>query len=86
MPSRMVNFKKHLQFLSFDQQISEINLAIDGVHNLNNMIKAKENMDKKYRAIKELKSLRKKLISDNKEIVTLSCILFVLINSMSLNL
>ena len=82
----MVNFKKHLQFLSFDQQISEINLAIDGIHNLNNMVNVKENIDKKYRAIKELKALRKKIISDNKEIVTLLCILFALINSMSLDL
>ena len=86
MPSRMVNFKKHLQFLSFDQQISEINLAIDGIHNLNNMVNVKENIDKKYRAIKELKALKKKIVSGNKEIVTLLCILFVLINSMPLNL
>ena len=34
MPSRMLNFKKHLQFLSFDQQISEINFAIDDIYNL----------------------------------------------------
>ena len=86
MPSRMVNFKKHLQFLSFDQQISEINLAIDGIHNLNNMVNVKENIDKKYRAIKGLKALKKKIVSGNKEIVTLLCILFVLINSMPLNL
>ena len=33
MPSRLVNFKKHLQFLSFDQQISEINFAIDDIYN-----------------------------------------------------
>ena len=82
----MVNFKKHLQFLSFDQQISEINLAIDGIHNLNNMVNVKENIDKKYRAIKGLKALKKKIVSGNKEIVTLLCILFVLINSMPLNL
>ena len=41
MPGRMVNFEKHLQLLSFDQQISEINLAIDRFHNLNNMVYCK---------------------------------------------
>ena len=50
------------------------------------MVDAKENTDKKYRAINELKRLRRKIISDNKEIFILMCILFILINSMSLNL
>ena len=82
----MINFKKHLQPLSLDEQILEINFAIDRIHNLNNMVDAKENIDKKYRAINELKRLRRKIISDNKEIFILMCILFILINSMSLNL
>ena len=82
----MTYFKKILQFLSFEQQIPEINFAIDGIHNLNNMVDAKENIDKKYRTINELKTLKKEIISNNKEIFTLPYILFVLINSMSLNL
>ena len=82
----MTYFKKILQFLSFEQQIPEINFAIDGIHNLNNMVDAKENIDKKYRTINELKTLKKEIISNKKEIFTLPYILFVLINSMSLNL
>ena len=82
----MINFKKHLQPLSLDEQILEINFAIDRIHNLNNMVDEKENIEKKYRAINELKRLRRKIISDNKEIFILMCILFILINSMSLNL
>ena len=81
----MINFKKHLQPLSLSEQILEINFAIDRTYNLN-MVDAKENIDKKYRAINELKRLRRKIISDNKEIFILMCILFILINSMSLNL
>ena len=82
MPSRVI---KLLQVLSFDQQMSEINLAIDGIHNLRNMVDARENIDKKYQTIKELKTLKRKIMSGNKEIITLLCILFFLINSMCLN-
>ena len=85
MPSRMVKFKKYIHFLSFDQQILEINYTIDGIHNLNNGDDVKENIHRKFSWIKELKALRRKVISDNKEIITLLCILFVLINSVSLN-
>ena len=80
MPSRVIKF---LQVLSFDQQM--INLAIDGIHNLRNMVDARENIDKKYQTIKELKTLKRKIMSGNKEIITLLCILFFLINSMCLN-
>ena len=80
MPSQMVNFKNYLQFLSFDQQISEINFAIDIINNLNNMC-----IDKKFTTIKELKKLKTELISNKKEIITLLCILFVSIDSISLN-
>ena len=82
----MINFKKHLQPLSLDEQILQINFAIERIHNLNNMVDTKENFDKNHRAINELKTLRRKIISDNKEIFILMCILFILINSMSLNL
>ena len=44
----MINFKKHLQPLSLDEQILEINFAIDRIHNLNNMVDEKENIEKKY--------------------------------------
>ena len=50
------------------------------------MIDVKENIDKKYSIINELRTLRRQIMSDNKEKVTLLCILFVLIYSMSLNL
>ena len=52
---------------------------------VNNNIEIKENIDRKYSAIDHLQALRKKIILDNKEIITLLCILFVLINSMSLH-
>ena len=81
----MVNIKKYIQFLSFDQQILEINYTIDGIHNLNNGDDVKENINRKFSSIKELKALRRKIISDNKEIITSLCIIFVLMNSMSLN-
>ena len=50
------------------------------------MIDVKENIDKKYSIINELRTLRRQIMSDKKEKNTLLCILFVLINSMSLNL
>ena len=81
----MVKFKKNLQLLSFDEQISEINFATDRMLKVNNNIEIKENIDRKYSAINHLQALRKKIILDNKEIITLLCILFALINSMSLN-
>ena len=81
----MVKFLKNLQLLSFDEQISEINFAIDRMLKVNNNIEIKENIDRKYSAIDHLQALRNKIILDNKEIITLLCILFVLINSMSLN-
>ena len=81
----MVKFLKNLQLLSFDEQISEINFAIDRMLKVNNNIEIKENIYRKYSAIDHLQALRKKIILDNKEIITLLCILFVLINSMSLN-
>ena len=52
---------------------------------VNNNIKIKENIDRKYSAINHLQALRKKIILDNKEITTLLCILSVSINSISLN-
>ena len=85
MPSKMVEFNKHLQILSFDEQISKINFVIDKMLISNIIVETKENIDRKFTAIKELKTLRKKIIKDNKEIITFLYILFVLNNSLSLN-
>ena len=81
----MENFKKYLQFLSFDEKISKINFTISQIRCLNNMFDVKEDTNRKYSAINELKTLRSKIIKDNNKIITILCILFVLINSMSLN-
>ena len=85
MPSRMVKLKKNLQLLSFDEQISEINFAIDGMLKVSNTFDVKEDTDTKYSAINHLKALRSKIIKDNKGIMTFLYTLFVLIDSMSLN-
>ena len=85
MPSRMESFKKYLQFLSFDEQISKINFTISKMRCLDNMFDVKEDTNRKYSAINELKTLRSKIIKDNKKIITFLCILFLLINFMSLN-
>ena len=77
MPSEMSNFKKYLQFLSFEQQISKINLAINKMRCLNNLF----DVNKKYNTISELKTLSNKIIKNNKEVITFLYILFVLINS-----
>ena len=86
MPSRMVKLKKNLQLLSFDEQISEINFAIDGMLKVSNTFDVKEDTDRKYSAINHLKALRSKIIKDNKGIITFLYTLFVLIDYMSLNL
>ena len=77
MPSEMSNFKKYLQFLSFEQQIPKINLAINKMRCLNNLF----DVNKKYNTINELKTLSNKMIKNNKEVITFLYILFVLINS-----
>ena len=82
----MEKFLKNLQLLSFDEQLSEIKITIDGIHKLNNRSHAEENINKKYSAINHLKALRSKIIKDNKGIITFLYTLFVLIHYMSLNL
>ena len=66
----MVEFNKHLQILSFGEQISEINFVIDKMLISNTIVEIKENIDRKSTAVNELKTLRKKIIKDNKEIIT----------------
>ena len=79
MPNRMVKFKKNLQLLSFHEQISEINFAIDGMLKVSNTFDVKEDTDIKYNAINHLKALRSKIIKDNKGIMTFLYPLFVFI-------
>ena len=80
----MENFLKNL--FSFDEQISEINFAIDRMLKVNSNIEIKESIDRKYSAINHLKALRSKIIKDNKGIITFLYTVFVLIDYMSLNL
>ena len=80
----MTSFKKYLQFLSFDQQILKINSTIDDMRNFLHLFDEKENISRKYSAINELKTLRRKIISENREIIMLLCVLFILIKSLSL--
>ena len=81
----MSKYKKYLQFLLFEQQISKINLAINKMRCVNNMLDVKEDSNKKYNTINELKTLRNQIIKDKKEIITFLSILYILINSLSLN-
>ena len=41
MPSKMVEFNKHLQILSFDEQISKINFVIDKMLISNTIVETK---------------------------------------------
>ena len=81
----MSKYKKYLQFLLFEQQILKINLAINKMRCVNNMLDVKEDSNKKYNTIDELKTLRNQIIKDKKEIITFLSILYILINSLSLN-
>ena len=55
MPSRMVKFKKSLQLLSFNEQISEINFAIDGMLKVSNTFDIKQDTDRKCKSSKSIK-------------------------------
>ena len=81
----MTSFKKYLQFLSFDQTILKIDSIIGDIRNCLQLFHEKENINRKYSAINELKTFRRKIISDNKEIIMLLSTLFILIKSSSLN-
>ena len=85
MPSRMTSFKKYLQFLSFDQTILKIDSTIGDIRNCLQLFHEKENINRKYSAINELKTLRRNIISDNKEIIILLCTLFIFKKSLTLN-
>ena len=79
----MENFLKNL--FSFDEQISEINFAIDRMLKVNSNIEIKESIDRKYSAINHLKALSSKIIKD-KGIIEFLYTLFISITSMTLNL
>ena len=64
--------------MSFDEQISEINFAIDGMLKVSNTFDVKEDTYRKYSAINHLKALRSKIIKDE-GIMTFLYTLFVFI-------
>ena len=82
MPSEMSKFKKYPHL---NNKYQKINLSIKKMHCLNNMLDVKEDINKKYNTINELKTLRNEVIKDKKEIIIFLTILFILINSLSLN-
>ena len=81
----MENVFRNLHLLSFDEQISEINFAIDRMLKVNSNIEIKESIDRKYSAINHLKALSSKIIKD-KGIIEFLYTLFISITSMTLNL
>ena len=84
MQSKIVNLKSIYNFYHLKHKY-QINYTIDRIHS--SIIMAddvKVNANRKLIAVKELKTLRKKIIKKSKEIITFLCILFVLTNSLSL--
>ena len=75
-----MNVKKYFQSLSFEKQIYEINDMINEIHSFNQM---HINNKRKYNTINHLKKLRRQIILDNKDILMLLCILFILIKYLS---
>ena len=65
MPNIMTDFKKYLQFLSLKNQICEIDSMI---HDFNKSNRKGENIDKKFRIINELKTLKTEIILNHKYI------------------
>ena len=75
-----MNVKKYFQSLSFEKQIYEINDMINEIHSFNQI---HINNKRKYNTINHLKKLRRQIILDNKDILMLLCILFILIKYLS---
>ena len=65
MPNIMTDFKKYLQFLSPKNQICEIDSMI---YDFNKSNRKGENIDKKFRIINELKTLKTEIILNHKYI------------------
>ena len=79
------NLKNIYSFYYLNNKYQKINLPINKMHCVNNMLDVKEDSNKKYNTINELKTLRNQIIKDKKEIITFLSILYILINYLSLN-
>ena len=60
----MIDFKKYLRFLSPEDQIPEINFMINEFNKSNNK---GENINKKFRILNELKTLKKEIWFNHEE-------------------
>ena len=60
----MTDFKKYLRFLSPEDQIREINFMINEFNKSNNK---GENINKKFRILNELKTLKKEIWFNHEE-------------------
>ena len=60
----MTDFKKYLRFLSPEDQIREINFMINEFNKSNNK---GENINKKFRILNELKTLKKEIMFNHEE-------------------
>ena len=64
MPNTMTDFKKYLRFLSPEDQIREINFMINEFNKSNNK---GENINKKFRILNELKTLKREIMFNHEE-------------------
>ena len=64
MPNAMTDFKKYLRFLSPEDQIREINFMINEFNKSNNK---GEKINKKFRILNELKTLKKEIMFNHEE-------------------
>ena len=64
MPNIMMDFKRSLQLLSPEEQLYEINYLISDIGKSNN---ESENVNKKFCILKELRTLKKKIMFNHKE-------------------
>ena len=78
--SKCQNLKNIYSFYHFNNNIKS-NLARNKMRCVNNMSDVKEDINKKYNTINELKTLTNKIKKDNKLVITFLYILFFLINS-----
>ena len=60
----MTDFKKYLRFLSPEDQIREINFMINEFNKSNNK---GENINKKFRILNELKTLKREIMFNHEE-------------------
>ena len=67
----MTDFKRYLQCLSPEEQLYEINYMI---HDFNKSNRKGENINKKFRIINELKTLKKEIILNHEEYLSEKCV------------